>query len=498
MAYRKKKYDLTNEKDCEELRNLLLLEESEGSDYERDEIEHEESDTDASVSAEERGEDSETDQSDVSETEEDEDEGDESHFVAVQKKNKKIVNEWKWKKTPMSQRKRAPRQNIIIHLPGVIGEARKPGGIYETWNLLINDNILQKITQYTNQYIVLIQTKFARLRDAQKTDITEIKAFIGLVYLAGVYHANRLNLKELWSTEGIERFRRTMSLKRFHFIMRSIRFDDRETREERKHVDRLAPIRGIFEEFVKNCKKSYSLSENITIDEKLEAFRGRCQFRQYIPSKPSKYGIKIFALVDSKLFYTYNMEIYAGQQPDGPYKLSNKPVDVVKRLVVPIHNSGRNVTIDNWFTSYDLVDYLTQKRLSIVGTLKKNKPQIPFEFKKIKDRAVASSIFGFQKDCTLVSYVPKQNKNVILLSSMHFGNTIDKNTGKKQKPEIITYYNATKGGVDTVDKMCASYNVARNTKRWPMVTFYSMLNVCGINSQIIFLGNNNKVSSRRS
>nr|XP_022910465.1 uncharacterized protein LOC111421528 [Onthophagus taurus] len=311
MAYRKKKYDLTNEKDCEELRNLLLLEESEGSNYERDEIEHEESDTDASVSAKERGEDSETDQSDVSETEEDEDEGDESHFVAVQKKNKKIVNEWKWKKTPMSQRKRAPRQNIIIHLPGVIGEARKPGGIYETWNLLINDNILQKITQYTNQYIVLIQTKFARLRDAQKTDITEIKAFIGLVYLAGVYHANRLNLKELWSTEGIERFRRTMSLKRFHFIMRSIRFDDRETREERKHVDRLAPIRGIFEEFVKNCKKSYSLSENITIDEKLEAFRGRCDL---VPIKDKVYEfLNLFVQITDLLLQVHFTECDLGK-----------------------------------------------------------------------------------------------------------------------------------------------------------------------------------------
>ncbi|KAK9730392.1 Transposase IS4 [Popillia japonica] len=55
--------------------------------------------------------------------------------------------------------------------------------------------------------------------------------------------------------------------------------------------------------------------ENLTIDEKLEAFRGRCKFRQYLPSKPAKCEIKIFALVDAKLFYIYNLEIYTGKQP---------------------------------------------------------------------------------------------------------------------------------------------------------------------------------------
>jgi hypothetical protein len=73
--------------------------------------------------------------------------------------------------------------------------------------------------------------------------------------------------------------------------------------------------------------------ENVTISEKLEAFRGRYGFKQYIPSEPNKYGIKIYTLVDTKVLYTFNLEIYAGKQPDGPYQVSSKPADVVKRLV---------------------------------------------------------------------------------------------------------------------------------------------------------------------
>lgn len=66
---------------------------------------------------------------------------------------------------------------------------------------------------------------------------------------------------------------------------------------------------------------------------------------------------------------------------------------------------------------------------------------------------------------------------------MHNDAKINDETGK---PEIIMDYNATKAGIDAVDKMCETYNVARGTNRWPMVVFYSIMNVTGINSYIIY------------
>jgi hypothetical protein len=47
-----------------------------------------------------------------------------------------------------------------------------------------------------------------------------------------------------------------------------------------------------------------------------------------MPSRSSKYGIKVFALVDASMFYTGNIEICVGTQPEGPYKISNNPADV--------------------------------------------------------------------------------------------------------------------------------------------------------------------------
>ena len=221
---------------------------------------------------------------------------------------------------------------------------------------------------------------------------------------------------------------------------------------------------------VSNCQNCYSLGENVTIDEKLEGFRGRCSFIQYIPSKPNKYGIKIYALVDAKLYYSFSLEVYCGKQTDGPCH-QNKPSDVVKRLAESIYRSGRNITADNWFTDYNLVSDLRKEKLSFVRTLKKNKREIPMEMLSTKDTPVYSSMFGFRNEATIVSYKPKKNENVLVISSQHFGDTIDEATGQQQKPETITFYNQTKCGVDVVDKMCVTNNVARNCRRWPLVIY---------------------------
>lgn len=65
------------------------------------------------------------------------------------------------------------------------------------------------------------------------------------------------------------------------------------------------------------------------------------RFRQYIISKPAKYGIKILALGNSRAFYTWNLEIYAGTQPNGPYELNNFVNEVFKRLSYKLENSGK-------------------------------------------------------------------------------------------------------------------------------------------------------------
>ncbi|XP_072394984.1 uncharacterized protein [Diabrotica undecimpunctata] len=131
----------------------------------------------------------------------------------------------------------------------------------------------------------------------------------------------------------------------------------------------------------------------------------------YIPNEPKKYDIKVFATTDPRTFYTSHMEIYAGQQPDGPYKVDNSTEAVTLRMCQHLSGSGRNITMDRWFTSYSVVQKLLADhtvRLTVVGSIKSNKRELPTIILHIKGRPVNSFIFGFGERLMLVSFVPKK------------------------------------------------------------------------------------------
>lgn len=87
---------------------------------------------------------------------------------------------------------------------------------------------------------------------------------------------------------------------------------------------------------------------------------------------------------------------------------------------------------------------------------------------------------------TLVSYKPKSSKMVYRLSSCDEEGVLNQTTGK---PDIVMYYNQTKGGVDTFDQMCSGMSCSRKTNRWPMAMFYGILNMAFVNSYVIYCHN---------
>ncbi|CAH2009352.1 unnamed protein product, partial [Acanthoscelides obtectus] len=217
----------------------------------------------------------------------------------------------KWRKANPPRNVKTRSHNIIIHLPGPKGKAREVKTEVAALELFLDDNILKTITACTNIYIEKTRQEFTRDRDARSTDEIEIRAFIGLLFLIGTMRCSRKNIHLLWDNSkgnGIESCYLTMSEQRFRFLLRCLRFNNINDRNMRKELDKMAAIREVFELFTNNFEKYFSPSEYLTIDEQLLAFRGRAAFRQHIPNKPSKYGIKTFALVDAKTAYTMKLE----------------------------------------------------------------------------------------------------------------------------------------------------------------------------------------------
>ena len=66
---------------------------------------------------------------------------------------------------------------------------------------------------------------------------------------------------------------------------------------------------------------------------------------------------------------------------------------------------------------------------------------------------------------------------------MHHDGEVDENS---HKPDIILFYNSTKGAVDTVDQLSHSYSAQRRTRRWPLAFFTNIVNLAAINAFILF------------
>ena len=186
----------------------------------------------------------------------------------------------------------------------------------------------------------------------------------------------------------------------------------------------------------------------MTVDEQLVTFRGRSPFKMNIPSKPGRYGVKIWILADTESKYCYNAEIYIGKV--GNVREVNQATRVALELTEPLSASGRNVVGDNFFSSLQLVRCLEQRKLTYFGTIRKNKPELPVSFQQSRQRQVESTLFDFRENITIVLYVPKKNKVVNLISSAHDSAEISNDRGK---PQIIIDYNHSKCGVDTLNQL---------------------------------------------
>ena len=108
--------------------------------------------------------------------------------------------------------------------------------------------------------------------------------------------------------------------------------------------------------------------------------------------------------------------------------------------------SNRIITADNFFISFDLAKKLWQIGLFLVGTLRKNKAEIPNEFLPNPKRLLFSCLFAFNLYVSMISYVTKKRKAVILLSTNLMHQKIEKSSEKK--PEVILdYNNRNKGSI---------------------------------------------------
>lgn len=77
---------------------------------------------------------------------------------------------------------------------------------------------------------------------------------------------------------------------------------------------------------------------------------------------------------------------------------------------------------------------------------------------------VYSTDFGFNGSLAMVSYVSKKLMVVVALSTMYHSKMVAGNTRKVKKIQLFTFYNKTKGDVDTVDQKVGTHCTPASVK----------------------------------
>ena len=234
-------------------------------------------------------------------------------------------------------------------------------------------------------------------------DLTELRAFIGIFYLRGANKKNLSLARDVFCHEtSPEIFQATMGYHRYYFLVSFISFDDRATRAERFKSDKYACYRVVFESLNKRNAKLRVPSEYLTIDETLFPYRGRIGLKNYNPSKPARYGLLVISICGATLPYTYSSLPYAGK-PESPNSFyvpgtDQKTMYLVNNLSKFTDLSGKNITMDRYFTSVPLCEWLLKKRITLVGTMKENRIGIPPEMKNIDGREERSTQYAYNDD----------------------------------------------------------------------------------------------------
>ena len=349
-------------------------------------------------------------------------------------------------------------RNIITDIPRNITHAQSE---LEAFLFYLPEEIIRQVLRHTNRKTHdLMQGMREKQNYVSPFSYHEFIACLAILIRSGSDRDGLTSLDDLWSSiDGKPFYRAVISKNRFKFFMRVIRFDNYRTRPQRIRNDRLAAVSKILAMFLCNLRRFYVPAATLTVDEQLLGYWGRVPGRSYMPNKPKKYGLKIFWIAEAGTGFALNGNIYSGRAVNDPVH-RNLSYDVVMQLAEPFFGSGRDIVTDNFFTSHALAVSLLQKSLTLLGTIRKQRREVPLVLRQNREALSSLFLYDLNNKITLVSYAPCLNRIVTLLSSSH-GRGVCPPDDPANRPQMILDYNKGKGGVDQLDENLAEFSCVR-------------------------------------
>ena len=298
--------------------------------------------------------------------------------------NQSQPTSWNWSCSELQ-----PQQFVFVGGSGIKAAIDQDSTELAIFQEFVTHDLLSDIAHKTKLYSAQYpESTSSRKHDLPYTDTTaeELKVVLATTVMMGVIRKPEMTM--YWSRDGMLEtpfFPKTIPRDRFLKILSNMHFNNIDLDDR---TDRLFKIRPMLDAFNSNFKMAYTPEKSISIDESLLKFHGRLKFRQYNPSKRSRFGLKLYHLCQSRnemCGYTWNLKLYSGQDKDGSMPASTK---VVLDSSEDLLGKGYIMHLDNWYSSPNLFHILLQQKIHVVETvmLSRKNTSMPSKFpgKKLK------------------------------------------------------------------------------------------------------------------
>ena len=287
-----------------------------------------------------------------------------------------------------------------------------------------------------------------------------------------------------WESE-IPFFRRVMPRDRFLQIFWMLHVGEGEGR-----IDK---VKTLCDALISNFQQNYLPGENLAVDETMVGFRGRFGPKQYMPNKPTKYGIKAFTLASSDHGYLLNLLLYVGAETlanaDQAYSALPQPARVVMHVMEPYFSKGHHVYTDRYYSSIPLAQALLQQDTKFTGTMIKNRVGLPDVIRNPSFKLQNDETRAFRDGSllTVAWRAATKKKPLVMLSSScpHEMVTVRSRRTTQQKPLVVDRYNHSMNGVDRADQYTVYYSFVRRSVKWWRKVFFWVMEVAIVNSYIL-------------
>jgi hypothetical protein len=155
--------------------------------------------------------------------------------------------------------------------------------------------------------------------------------------------------------------------------MKYLHFENNQKIDLKNHPSpKIWKVWNVFTEIVSNFKRVYVPKREICIDESLMAYEGRLSWKQFIPTKRTRFGL--ITLCEAKTGYVWNTLIYTGKDTrwDEKYRDYGVATSAVLTLLEPLLTKGYCLITDNFYTSLELYNILLEKSTDAYGVVRVN------------------------------------------------------------------------------------------------------------------------------